>query len=124
MLRFVLPFLLLLAVPAEAKPLYAEDKVEQTLAIAVSVQTQILECWTLPSGYEDKTVAVRLAFFGDGTLDGDPALEANSIMTARRYPELMRSIAQAIETCLPFEGIEALGASPDERFDITVTFQS
>lgn len=124
MLRFILPLLAAFAVPAEAQPLTAEQRVEQTLAVALEVQDQILQCWSLPSGYEDKLVSVRLAFFGDGTLDGDPSLEPQSLIIARRYPELMRSIAGAIENCLPYTGLEALGAGPGERFDITVHFQS
>jgi hypothetical protein len=124
MLRFILPLFAALAVPAEAAPVTAEQRVEQTLAIALEVQNQILQCWSLPAGYEDRRISVRLAFFGDGNLDGEPELEADSVMTARRYPELMRSIARAIETCLPFSGLDALGATAEERFDITVHFQS
>ncbi|QQR38895.1 hypothetical protein [Devosia rhizoryzae] len=124
MLRFILPLLTFIAVPAQAAPTTADLQIEQTLAVALEVQNQILACWSLPSGYENKLVSVRLAFFGDGTLDGDPSLEPQSLIIARRYPELMRSIAGAIENCLPYTGLEALGAGPGERFDITVHFQS
>ena len=126
MLRFLLPLVLLAttALPAHAERLTREMVVEQNIAIAVEVQNQILACWSLPKGYEGRTVSVRLAFFGDGQLDGDPALDPASILTAQKYPVLMRSIARAIENCLPFAGLEALGAGPGERFDITVQFQS
>jgi hypothetical protein len=124
MLRFVLPFLAMIPTAPQATPLTVEQRAEQTLSIAVEVQNQILQCWSLPPGYEGNLVSVRLAFFGDGTLDGDPVLDPDSHLTARRYPQLMRSIAGAIENCLPFAGLEALGAGPGERFDITVHFQS
>jgi hypothetical protein len=123
MLRFILPFALLLFItPAQA--LTHEEQMEQTLAIALEVQNQILECWSLPPGYENRSISVRLAFFGDGQLDGEPVLEPDSILVARKYPQLMRSVVHAIESCLPFGGLEALGAGPNERFDITVHFQS
>lgn len=126
MLRFLIPIVLLAttALPAHAQRLTREMVVEQNIAIALEVQNQILGCWSLPPGYEGRSVSVRLAFFGDGQLDGDPVLDPNSILTAQKYPVLMRSIARAIENCLPFAGLEALGAGPGERFDITVQFQS
>ena len=126
MLRFLLPLIIcaLPSLPAHAEKLTREEVVAQNVAIALDVQNQLLACWSLPSGYAGRTVSVRLAFFGDGQLDGEPALEIDSILTAQKYPVLMRSIARAIETCLPFAGLEALGAGPSERFDITVHFQS
>jgi hypothetical protein len=124
MLRFAFPILFALAAPVQAQPVPDAALVEQNIAIALEVQNQILGCWSLPPGYENRSVKVRLAFFGDGTLDGEPAIEPVSVLTARRYPELMRSIGEAIETCLPFTGLEALGAGAGERFDITVHFQS
>jgi hypothetical protein len=124
--RFV--FLIALAAPCMAQdaapPPTPEQRAAQNLAIAVSVQEQLLACWMLPAGYADKLISVRLAFRGDGSLDGEPGVEAESLRTAGQYPELIRSIALAIERCLPFSGLEALGAEPDERFDITVHFQS
>jgi hypothetical protein len=122
MVRFLFPFLLLFPLVPVAHAL--KPQVEESLAIALDVQNQLLACWSLPPGYENRSVSVRLAFFGDGTLDGDPELEMNSILTARKYPVLMRSVAKAIESCVPFVGLEALGARPNERFDITVHFQS
>ena len=101
-----------------------EERAAQNLAIATSVQDQLLACWALPAGYEDRSISVRLAFLGDGTLDGDPYIVPESLRTAGQYPELMRSIASAIVACLPFEGLEGLGAGPGERFDITVHFSS
>lgn len=97
---------------------------EQNLAIARSVQEQLLDCWRLPPGYADRSISVRLAFLGDGTLDGDAYIEPESQRTAGKYPVLMQSIVDAIATCLPFSGLEELGAQPGERFDITVHFSS
>lgn len=117
----------LAAGPAHAgssAPLTSETLAAQNLAIATSVQDQLLTCWSLPAGYADKEISVGLAFFGDGTLDGDPYLEPDSVRTAGQYPVFMQSIVEAIITCLPFEGLEALGAMPGERFDITVHFRS
>jgi hypothetical protein len=96
----------------------------QNLAIASSVQQQLLACWRLPPGYQGRSISVRLAFLGDGTLDGDPHVVPDSLRVAGKYPELMRSIAQAISRCVPFAGLEELGALPGERFDITVHFSS
>ena len=84
----------------------------------------MLACWRLPPGYEERSISVGLAFLGDGTLDGDPYVELDSVRTAGKYPVLMQSIVDAILACLPFKGLEALGALPGERFDITVHFQS
>ena len=123
-----LAFLVCFVVPAfgqEAPPvLTTEERAAQNLAIATAVQEQLLACWSPPRGYEDRTISVRLAFLGDGTLDGDPAVAPESWRMAGKYPELMRSIAAAIDRCLPFAGLEALGAAPGERFDITVHFRS
>lgn len=126
MSRFFASLLVLacLVVPTAANAKPNAMRAEQNLAIATSVQEQLLECWSLPPGYEGLTIAVRLAFFGDGSLDGDPVLSTESGDAAGRYPVLMRSIASAIDKCVPFEGLEDLGAGPDERFDITVRFQS
>lgn len=129
----ILPNLALLAVllaspvlaeEAGTGPAGAEALAAQNLAIATSVQDQLLACWSLPSGYADKRISVGLAFFGDGNLDGDPYVELDSVRTAGQYPVLMQSIVEAILACLPFKGLEALGALPGERFDITVHFQS
>jgi hypothetical protein len=131
MLRFLsrLAVLLALVAPAAAQdaappPLSPEALAAQNLVIATSVQDQLLACWSLPPGYADKRISVGLAFFGDGTLDGDPYLELGSVRTAGQYPALMQSIVDAILACLPFKGLEELGALPGERFDITVHFQS
>ncbi len=125
MLRFALLLPLLLVVtPSVAEDLTPAQLAEQNLAIAVSVQEQLLGCWNLPSGYEDRTISVRLAFFGDGTLDGDPFIDPQSERTAGKYPVLMQSVVRAIQRCLPFAELEALGAAPGERFDITVHFRS
>ncbi|MCP8883148.1 hypothetical protein NIM87_06530 [Devosia sp. XJ19-1] len=107
-----------------ADPLTQEARAAQNLAIASAVQAQLLACWRLPSGYEGKAISVRLAFLGDGTLDGDPYVVPESLRTAGKYPVLMTSIGEAVERCLPFAGLEALGAEAGERFDITVHFQS
>ncbi|MBB4052201.1 hypothetical protein GGR20_001844 [Devosia subaequoris] len=101
-----------------------EERAAQNLAIATSVQDQLLSCWVLPSGYEDRSISIRLAFLGDGTLDGDPHIVPESLRTAGKYPELINSIGDAIANCLPFEGLAELGAGPGERFDITVHFSS
>ncbi len=126
MLRFapLLALLLLSAFPAFAEDSEPTERAAQNLAIATSVQEQLLGCWSLTSGYENRAISVRLAFFGDGTLDGDPYIVPDSIRTAGKYPVLMQSVARAIERCLPFAGLEALGALPGERFDITVHFRS
>jgi len=121
--------LAVLAVPpvlAQGNPpeLTPETRAAQNLAIATAVQDQLLACWILPPGYENRSISVRLAFLGDGTLDGDPYIVPESLRTAGKYPELIGSIAAAIDACLPFEGLEALGAAAGERFDITVHFSS
>jgi len=108
----------------ELPVLTPEERADQNLAIATSVQDQLLACWVLPKGYEDRLISIRLAFLGDGTLDGDPYIVPESLRTAGQYPELMHSIAAAIASCLPFEGLLELGAGPGERFDITVHFSS
>lgn len=105
-------------------PLSPAQLAEQNMAIAISVQEQLLMCWRLPAGYEDRSISVRLAFLGNGTLDGDPYIEPDSVRTAGKYPVLMQSIVDAILSCLPFDGLEELGAGADERFDITVHFSS
>ena len=122
----VLVFLTLSPTLAQDAPpvLTPEERAAQNLAIATAVQDQLLACWALPAGYEDRSISVRLAFLGDGTLDGDPYIVPESLRTAGQYPELMRSIASAIAACLPFEGLVGLGAGPGERFDITVHFSS
>ncbi|WP_297102939.1 hypothetical protein [uncultured Devosia sp.] len=99
-----------------------EERAAQNLAIATAVQEQLLDCWRLPAGYESRSISVRLAFLGNGELDGDPHVLAESLRTAGKYPELIRSIADAIANCVPFQGLDALGALPGERFDITVHF--
>lgn len=119
----------LLATPAfaqgeEPPPLAPEALAAQNMAIAVSVQEQLLACWSLPPGYENRAISVRLAFLGDGTLDGNPYIVPDSVRTAGKYPVLMQSIVSAIARCLPFAGLEAMGAQAGERFDITVHFQS
>ncbi|MHA6299721.1 hypothetical protein [Devosia sp. CAU 1758] len=127
MSRLVVLFALVspaLAEDVTSAPLSHEQRAAQNLAIAGAVQAQLLDCWSLPSGYMGKSISVRLAFFGDGTLDGDPYVVPESLRTAGQYPVLMTSIGQAVERCLPFSGLETLGAKPGERFDITVHFQS
>lgn len=132
MLRFLTRLALLavlFAPPVAAQdaappPLTPDALAAQNLAIATSVQDQLLACWRLPPGYEERSISVGLAFLGDGTLDGDPYVELDSVRTAGKYPVLMQSIVDAILACLPFKGLEALGALPGERFDITVHFQS
>lgn len=108
----------------ELPVLTPEERAAQNLAIATSVQDQLLACWVLPAGYENRSISVRLAFLGDGSLDGDPYIVPESLRTAGKYPELIGSIAAAIDGCLPFQGLEALGAPAGERFDITVHFSS
>jgi hypothetical protein len=109
---------------ADDLPLTPAQLAAQNMAIAVSVQEQLLGCWSLPEGYADHSISVRLAFLGNGALDGDPYIEADSIRTAGKYPVLMQSIVDAVLSCLPFDGLEDLGAGPGERFDITVHFSS
>ncbi|MBJ3785790.1 hypothetical protein [Devosia sediminis] len=121
---FVLPLFFPVASAAAGQAPTPADLAQQNLAIAVSVQEQLLACWSLPPGYEDKRISVGLAFFGDGTLDGEPYVELDSVRTAGQYPVFMQSIAAAIAACLPFEGLGDLGAGSGERFDITVHFQS
>lgn len=116
--------LMLLPLPATAQELPRDAIAAQNLAIATSVQDQLMACWALPPGYEGRRISVRLAFWGDGSLDGDPSIHPESLRLAGKYPQLMRSIGLAVERCVPFAGLEALGAEPGERFDITVHFQS
>ncbi|ODT65664.1 MAG: hypothetical protein ABS75_30635 [Pelagibacterium sp. SCN 63-23] len=124
--RFLALFILILGLgaPIAAAEMAPEERAAQNRAIALSVERQIMDCWSLPAGYEGKRVSVRLAFWGDGYLDEEPVVLNESLRVAGKYPVFMRSIIAALDRCLPFAGLAELGAEPHERFDITVHFQS
>ena len=119
----VLPALLLVA-PALAQPLSDAAIAKQNRAIALSVKEQITRCWALPPGHEGLRLALDVAFFGNGALDGTPALSPESRKLASKHPALGTSVVLAVERCAPLAGLEALGAGATERFAVTVYFQS
>lgn len=125
MIRFAAVFAtLLFAQPALAQGLSAEAIAKQNQAIAIRVQQQLMSCWIVPPGEEDQRLALDIAFFGDGRLDGDAMLSPESVKAATKRGALTESILAAVDRCVPFEGLEALGADAEERFSVTIYFQS
>lgn len=125
MIRFAAAFaVLLFAQPALAQGLSAEAIAKQNQAIAIRVQQQLMSCWIVPPGEEDQRLALDIAFFGDGRLDGDAMLSPESVKAATKRGALTESILAAVDRCVPFEGLEALGADAEERFSVTIYFQS
>jgi hypothetical protein len=125
MIRLVALLVALLAAgPALAQGLSAEAIAKQNQAIAIRVQQQLMACWIVPPGEEDQRLALDIAFFGDGTLDGAVSLAPESAKAASKRGALTDSILAAVERCVPFEGLEALGADAAERFAVTIYFQS
>lgn len=114
----------LCAVPVLAQPLSSEAMAKQSQAIAIRVQRQLMACWALPPGHEGMRVSLDIAFLGSGALDATPELSAESRKSASKHPALAQSVLAAVERCTPFAGLEALGAGPDERFSVTIHFQS
>ncbi|KKB78676.1 hypothetical protein VW35_09120 [Devosia soli] len=113
-----------LAAPALAQPATPEEYAKQTQAIAIRVQQQLMACWTVPEGEENERLAVDIGFFGAGALDGVPVVALGMEKFASKRPLLTESVMEAIAGCVPFEGLEALGAGAEERFAVTITFQS
>jgi hypothetical protein len=125
MIRFVALFVaLLMASPALAQGLSPAAIAKQNQAIAIRVQQQLMSCWIVPPGEEGKRLALDIAFFGDGRLDGDALLALETAKQASKRGVLAESILAAVERCVPFTGLEALGAAADERFSVTIYFQS
>lgn len=125
MIRFAALFVTLLFVqPVLAQGLSAEAIAKQNQAIAIRVQQQLMSCWIVPPGEEDQRMAVDIAFFGDGRLDGEALLAPETAKAASKRGMLTDSILAAVDRCVPFEGLEALGAEADERFSVTIYFQS
>lgn len=125
MIRFAVLFAtLLLTSPALAQGLSADAIAKQNQAIAIRVQQQLMACWIVPPGEEDQRLALDIAFFGDGRLDGEAMLAPESAKAASKRGALTDSILAAVDRCVPFEGLEALGAEADERFSVTIYFQS
>lgn len=122
----LLPILaaLLFSAPALAQGLSPEAIAKQNQAIAIRVQQQLMSCWIVPPGAEDQRMALDIAFFGDGRLDGEALLAPESAKAASKRGVLTDSILAAVERCVPFDGLEALGAEADERFAVTIYFQS
>ena len=115
---------LLLTSPALAQPLTPEAFAKQSQAIAVRVQQQLMACWSVPPGQEQQRLALDIAFFGDGRLNGEAAFAQQDQKAASKRPVLAQSILAAVENCVPFEGLVALGAGTDEEFSVTIYFQS
>lgn len=124
--RFLLIFILSLpvSVPVGAQTLSPDAYLKQSQAIAIRVQRQLLQCWQVPPGAEGMHIALDVGFFGNGELDGLPAIAEESRKNASKYPTLAESVRQAVADCEPFTGLEELGASPTERFSVTMHFQS
>lgn len=125
MIRF-LPILaaLLFSAPVFAQGLSLEILAKQNQAIAIRVQQQLMACWIVPPGEEDQRMALDIAFFGDGRLDGEVVLTPETAKAASKRGALRDSVLAAVERCVPFEGLRALGARADERFSVTIYFQS
>jgi len=121
---FVLLAALSLSAPVLAQPATPEEYAKQTQAIAIRVQQQLMGCWTVPEGEENERLAVDIGFFGAGALDGVPVIARGMEKFASKRPVLAASVMKAIAGCVPFEGLEALGAGAEERFAVTITFQS
>jgi hypothetical protein len=83
-----------------------------------------MSCWIVPPGEEDQRMALDIVFFGDGTLDGEAMLAPESAKAASKRGVLKESILAAVERCVPFDGLQALGADAAERFSVTIYFQS
>jgi len=115
---------LLLALPASAQSLSADALAKQSQAIAIRVQGQLMDCWTVPAGETNRRLALDIVFFGDGTLDGAAEFPLMARKLASKRPVLAESVLAAVETCVPFEGLTELGAGPRERFSVTIYFQS
>lgn len=113
----------LLAIPAQAQD-QPSDPGAADLAIAASVQQQLMACWSVPPGEENQRMAIDIAFFGDGRLEGQVALGDDDVKRASKHGAFAQSVLRAVASCAPFEGLEALGAGPDERFSVTINFQS
>jgi hypothetical protein len=125
MIRFAALFVaLLLAQPVWAQGLSAEAIAKQNQAIAIRVQQQLMACWIVPPGEENQRMALDIAFFGNGTLDGEAMLAPESTKAASKHGVLSDSILAAVNRCVPFTGLEALGAAAGERFSVTIYFQS
>lgn len=125
MIRFFAILLALAAAPpALAQGLSAEAIAKQNQAIAIRVQQQLMSCWIVPPGEEDQRLALDIAFFGDGRLDGEALPAPETAKAASKRGVLTDSILAAVDRCVPFEGLEALGADADERFSVTIYFQS
>ncbi len=125
MIRFAaLLAVLLLAQPVLAQGLSAEAIAKQNRAIAMRVQQQLMTCWVVPPGEEDQRLALDIVFFGDGRLDGEAMLAPETAKQASKHGVLTESVLAAVERCVPFQGLEALGAGADERFSVTIYFQS
>lgn len=118
----ILPFLFV--TPALAQGLSAEAYAKQTQAIATRVQQQLMACWSVPAGEEGQRLGLDIVFFGDGRLDGEAALSPQTEKRASKREALRESVLRAVRSCVPFEGLEALGAGADERFSVTIIFQS
>ncbi|KFL32353.1 hypothetical protein JP75_05260 [Devosia riboflavina] len=121
---FALLLALSVAAPVLAQGLSAEAIAKQNQAIAIRVQQQLMSCWIVPPGEEDQRLALDIAFFGDGRLDGEAMLAPESAKAASKRGVLTDSILAAVDRCVPFEGLEALGADAEERFSVTIYFQS
>ena len=113
-----------IVLPAAAQGLSAEALAKQNQAIAVRVQQQLMACWIVPPGEENQRLALDIAFFGDGRLDGDVEMAPDAAKHASKHVALADSVLAAVERCVPFDGLQALGAGADERFSVTITFQS
>lgn len=113
-----------LAMPALAQPLSSEAIAKQSQAIAIRVQRQLMTCWNVPPDAEGLRLSIDIVFFGNGALDGVPAIAGESRKLASKNVALRQSITAAVERCTPFTGLEALGAGTDERFSVTIHFQS
>ncbi|SFV37978.1 hypothetical protein SAMN05216456_3199 [Devosia crocina] len=115
---------LFLSAPVLAQPVTQDEYVKQTQAIAIRVQQQLMACWMVPQGEEGFRLGLDIVFFGNGEIDGEAVLSAETTKIASKRASLRESVLAALERCVPFTGLEELGAAPDERFSVTIFFQS
>ena len=115
---------LLFSAPALAQGLSPQAIAKQNQAIAARVQQQLMACWIVPPDAEAQRLALDIAFFGDGRLDGEAMLAPETAKLASKRSALTDSVMAAVERCVPFEGLQALGAGAEERFSVTIYFQS
>ena len=86
--RLILLFVFVAVAPVAAQGLSPEALAKQSQAIAIRVQQQLMACWDVPPGEEDQRLALDIAFFGDGRLDGAVLLAPETAKLASKRAAL------------------------------------